>query len=193
MYQIASREQFNVDQGNDVDEQVLWEGTKQSLTNLASGGKVIEATYKITTQFIYVDEGVLRGSSEQIPLWAVKDLDVKQSIVQKTRGVGDVVIDCEHSEYTGRTRIVFDSVKEPKTVRDLINQHSKMARLDKQRIDQTVTYLGTPVGAPVAAAPPSTQAADPIERVTKRADLYKYKAGVLTDEEFAAQKAKLLA
>jgi len=44
--------------------------------------------------------------------------------------------------------------------------------------------------APPAAAPPPAPAADPTEQLTKLAALKQQ--GLLTDEEFATQKAKLL-
>jgi hypothetical protein len=44
--------------------------------------------------------------------------------------------------------------------------------------------------APQAAAPPAAAAADPIEQLKELAELRD--KGVLTEEEFAAQKAKLL-
>jgi hypothetical protein len=44
--------------------------------------------------------------------------------------------------------------------------------------------------APPAAAPPAAPAADPMEQLTKLAALKQQ--GLLTDEEFATQKAKLL-
>ena len=44
--------------------------------------------------------------------------------------------------------------------------------------------------APPAAAPPPAPAADPMEQLTKLAALKQQ--GLLTDEEFATQKAKLL-
>jgi hypothetical protein len=43
---------------------------------------------------------------------------------------------------------------------------------------------------PPPAAPPQAAEADPIERLTELGRLHE--AGVLTDEEFAAQKAKIL-
>lgn len=45
--------------------------------------------------------------------------------------------------------------------------------------------------APPSAAPAAATAADPIEQLAKLGELHRQ--GVLTDEEFAAQKAKLLA
>jgi hypothetical protein len=50
-------------------------------------------------------------------------------------------------------------------------------------------YYEEPQAAP-APAPPAPAAPDPIEQLTKLAELHTQ--GILTDEEFAAQKAKLL-
>jgi hypothetical protein len=53
---------------------------------------------------------------------------------------------------------------------------------------ETLTGVGAPGGAPVAAAPP---AEDPLDRLKKLDELRSM--GVLTDAEFAAKKAELLA
>ena len=50
-------------------------------------------------------------------------------------------------------------------------------------------YLGG--GAPAPAPPPQPAGPDPIEQLKELAQLHQQ--GILTDEEFAAQKAKLLA
>jgi hypothetical protein len=54
-----------------------------------------------------------------------------------------------------------------------------------QSLQDMMAQAGAAQGIPSAAAP-----ADPTERLTKLADLHD--RGVLTDEEFAAQKAKIL-
>ena len=61
-----------------------------------------------------------------------------------------------------------------------------------QQGETSPAYLGG--GAPPQAAPPPAAApagADPIEQLKELAQLHQQ--GVLTDEEFAAQKAKILA
>ena len=57
-----------------------------------------------------------------------------------------------------------------------------------QQEPQPQYYEQAPAPPPVAPAP---AAPDPIEQLTKLAELHKQ--GVLTDAEFAAQKAKILA
>ena len=59
--------------------------------------------------------------------------------------------------------------------------------------ERSPAYLGggAPAPAPPAAAPPAAAGPDPIEQLKELAELHRQ--GVLTDEEFAAQKARLLA
>jgi hypothetical protein len=47
-----------------------------------------------------------------------------------------------------------------------------------------------PAAAPVEAAAPAGLSAEAMEQLTKLADLHK--SGILTDEEFATQKARIL-
>ncbi|MGK2955070.1 MAG: SHOCT domain-containing protein [Solirubrobacterales bacterium] len=65
-------------------------------------------------------------------------------------------------------------------------QGQKWADQDQQQYEQQQAQAAP---APVAAAPASP-AADPIEQLKQLGELHA--SGVLTDEEFAAQKAKLL-
>jgi hypothetical protein len=54
--------------------------------------------------------------------------------------------------------------------------------------DVAESFVG--MNAPGAPAPPAPQGQDTVEQLTQLADLHKQ--GLLTDDEFAAQKAKLL-
>jgi hypothetical protein len=177
------------------DGETLWEGEKKSLTNAATGGKVIGARYRITSEMIFFEAGLLSSSSEQVPMWAVRDVDVKQSMTQKARKVGDVIVRLEHSDYTGRSQVTLDSIEDPKSVRDLLNRAAGPARLAHQQLAQTVHYSGAhPASAPVASTPPAPAAAagpSVVEQLKQLAELRD--AGILDEAEFAAQKAKILA
>lgn len=75
----------------------------------------------------------------------------------------------------------------------------RVARRQQQRWsaqDQSQMYAQqqppppAPAPAPVPAAPPAAAGGDPIEQLERLAALKSQ--GILTDEEFAAQKAKIL-
>src|SRR5689334_7022703 len=67
----------------EAPEETLWEGESKNVTNDASGGRVVQARYRITNRTLYWSKGVLTTNSEQVPLWAGRDIDVKQDLLQK--------------------------------------------------------------------------------------------------------------
>jgi hypothetical protein len=171
----------------------LWEGESKSLTSAATKGKVVTARYRITDQYIFVETGILSSKAEQIPLWAIRDIDLSSSIIQKARGLSTVRVRVEDNDFTGAKDVVLENIDAGNEVRDLLNKHANDARLLRQQQAQSVHYTGaTPIGVSVASASPhSTSAIDPIEQLTKLGGLLQ--AGLLTQEEFDTQKAKLLA
>jgi uncharacterized membrane protein YdbT with pleckstrin-like domain len=167
---------------------LLWEGETKDLTSAATGGKVVKKRYRITTEYIYEDAGILGSKEEQIPLWAVRDIDVNQSMIQKARNVGNVRVRVEPNEYTGKKEITLESIESPREIRNLLNDHSKIARELRLKQQQSVNYVG---GAPVMGVPaPAAASEDPIEKLTKLGALLNN--GLITQEEFDAQKRKLL-
>lgn len=169
---------------------ILWAGESKTLTSAATGGKVVGARYKITEDFIFISSGVLSSNEEQIPMWAVRDCDIKQSMVQKARGVSNITITCQHNDFTGKNTIVLESVEGAKDIRDIVNSNSKRARVDyeTQQKSQTVSYSGNPtIEVP---ATQSSAVANPIEQLEKLGNLLE--KGLISQEEFDAQKTKLL-
>ena len=179
-----------------MEDDLLWEGQGKDLTSLATGGRVVKTRYRITREFIFIDEGFIGSREEQIPLWAVRDCDVSQSILQKSRNVGDVIVRVEANDFTGKKAVALESIEAPKEVRNLINEHSRLARDLRMRQQQTVNYTGvTPLMAGVSTSANIGNSEikselDPIEKLTKLAALLK--EGLISQEEFDAQKAKLL-
>jgi len=171
---------------------IIWEGESKDLTSAASGGKLVKNSYKVTTELIYVDSGLLKSSSEQIPLWAVRDVDVKQGMIQKARGVFTVTIRCQHDDFTGRPSIIMEDVEAGRELRDLLNQHSEQARREYQKRAQTqhLNYQGTSTVPGIPTSEQPHEASDPMAQLEKLADMKE--RGILTDDEFAAQKAKIL-
>jgi hypothetical protein len=189
-YCYLSPEFFSIvcQRSNEMSAELLWEGETKDLTSAATGGKVVKKRYRITTEYIYEDSGILGSREEQIPLWAVRDIDVNQSIIQKARNVGNVRVRVEPNEYTGKKEITLESIETPREIRNLLNDHSRSAREMRLKQQQSVNYVG---GAPVMSVPaPSAVSEDPIEKLTKLGALLQ--SGLLTQEEFDAQKSKLL-
>ncbi len=124
----------------DEPEEVLWEGESKSMANRMSGGKVVSARYRLTNRAIYFREGVVATTTQQVPLWAVRDIDVSEGMLQKRRGVGNITVFVEHSDYTGRNTVVLADVEEPGRVAQLITQHAQHERLAYQQRQQTRYY-----------------------------------------------------
>lgn len=194
------------------DPNTLWMGSGKHATGLSS------AFYRITKDRIWIESGMFGSKSESVPLWAVKDMDVRQAMWQRGKDIGDVVLILEDASFgtseaglfdfkglgsaaqhgTGGTgTVVLDNIESPHEVRELLTPLISEARRAKlmERQSQFIHYAGQPPAAPVpAAAPPhptgSGGAVSIADELKKLGELKE--AGLLTDEEFAAQKAKLL-
>lgn len=172
-------------QSPDPGQRILWEGAPQTLTAAATGGKVQGVRYRLTPLMLLIDRGLVRTDSQQVPLVGVQDIDVKQSMSQKARGIGDVVLHVNTG--THAEKVTLESIKEPKQVRDYINgivADAKRWQVEQGRSHVVVGQAPAPVAAPPAAG-------GMVEQLKELAALRD--AGVLTDEEFSAQKARLLA
>ena len=164
----------------------LWEGAPQTLTSAATGGKVQGTKYRLTPLTLHIDKGLVRSDSQQIQLANVHDVDVSQSMSQKARSVGDVRVHCEVG--TNKETVTLESIKDPKAIRDLINETVLSAKRHFVEESRTQVNVGS-VEAPVAA--PAAAPVDVAEQLIKLAGLRD--AGILSPEEFDAQKARLLA
>ncbi|MBT4185781.1 MAG: SHOCT domain-containing protein [Gemmatimonadales bacterium] len=86
--------------------------------------------------------------------------------------------------------MVIEGVKEPREVRDLVNRLAATARDSYLRKhQQSFTEFSGNV-APAMASTPAPESVDPIAKLKEFKELLD--AGILTEEEFAAEKAKLL-
>ena len=197
------------------DPNTLWFGGSKSAATNATG--VSKAMYRITKDRVWIDTGLLGVRSEQVPLWAVRDIDVRQSVLQRGKDIGDVVLHLEdpslgvdsgnlmhmggyQASEPGRTSgtVVLDNIEGPYQVRDLLMPLVSEAR-SKKLVERQSQYLhvnpgmgvaagmgGAPTPAPEASGPP-VDVADQLRKLAALRD-----DGILSDEEFAAQKARLL-
>lgn len=187
---------------------VLWEGGSEDLMSLATGGRLQTAAYRLTEDALHFEAGTLSKVAENIPLWVIVDVDMKQSLTQRVRSVGDLHfrIDSESQQY-GQKAVAIRSVKDPERVRDLIvrqanhvriqmNEYRHGQRLEEQQAGASSVNIGvvpdseaTDAGQPAIGAGASS-GDEMIAQLERLASLHQ--AGALSDEEFASAKAKLL-
>jgi Short C-terminal domain/Bacterial PH domain/Protein of unknown function (DUF2510) len=216
---MAEQQAKRIEQYKD-DPNTLWFGESQTAATKATG--MSKAFYRITKDKIWIDTGMLGVRSENVPMWAIKDIDVRQSVLQRGKDVGDVALHLEDPLYsvdqsgayglTGQVEpggggthtsgeVLLDNIEKPFEVRDLLMplvseaRHKKLVERQSQFINVnpgSAIAAGMAMGGGVPAAPapaagPSPDAADQLRKLAQLRD-----EGILTDEEFAAQKAKLL-
>jgi hypothetical protein len=193
------------------DPNTLWFGESKNAATSAAG--VSKARYRITKDRVWIESGLLGTRTESVPLWSIKDMDVRQAVWQRGNDIGDVVLVLEDPSYGASTdmfnlsgsvegtttgQVVLDNVEGPYAVLDLLAPLVSEAR-SKKTVERQSQYLhvnpgmaGAAFGAP--AAPPATPAAEPApdlaDQLRKLATLRD--EGILTEEEFAGQKARLL-
>lgn len=127
------------------------------------------SNFAVTTDRIVHREGFIAKRSMEIPLEAINDVRFQQSIFERIVGAGDLII--ESASEHGRN--VFANVRDPERVQKTIYEQGER---NKQRM-----YQGR-------AVPPSAPSvATELERLAELRD-----RGVLTEEEFQAQKRRIL-
>ncbi len=196
------------------DPATVWYGESKDAAGKATG--MAKARYRITHDRIQIESGVLGTRSESVPLWSVKDMDVRQAVWQRGKDIGDVVLTLEDAAYgaqaagmftaTGASgdagvgttggQVLLDNIENPHGVVDILMPLVSEAR-QKKTIERQSTYMhvnpgmaaaGMATGAPAAPAAPPVDLADQLRKLADLRD-----AGVLTPEEFDQQKARLLA
>ncbi|HEY7478724.1 MAG TPA: PH domain-containing protein [Actinomycetota bacterium] len=152
------------------------------------------SNFAVTSDRVIHREGFIAKRSMEIPLEAINDVRFEQGIIDRMVGAGSLIISSA-SEF-GRNE--FEDIRHPEEVQKTIYHQGE---LNSQRMftggraapaapaptppaPAPIPPAEPPVAAPAPAAPSATLE---LERLAKlRAD------GVLTEEEFQAQKAKIL-
>lgn len=173
-------------------EKPLWEGIGQTLTSKASGGKGAPR-YTLTNHYLYFEKGLISTNAQQVPVSALHDIDVRQSMTQKARGVGDVVVHINRGSHM--EIVTLESISDFREVQRLMNETAHAARAAITKMQNTQHYEGSPFTIATQAAPatasPDTVVPDPMEQLKKLGELRD--AGLLTPEEFDSKKAQILA
>jgi len=200
------------------DPNTLWVGESKDMATKGLG--VSKARYRITKDRIQIESGMLGTKSESVPLWSVKDMDVRQAVWQRGNDVGDVVLTLEDPAYAASQadmfsmsgasdpgaatgQVVLDNIEHPHSVIDLLTPLVSEAR-HKKTIERQSTYMhvnpgmaamgmapqAPPAQPAPAAEPPAPAGPSLAAQLRELAELRD--AGVLTPEEFDAQKTRLL-
>jgi membrane protein YdbS with pleckstrin-like domain len=136
------------------------------------------SVFAVTSDRVIHRFGWISKSSMEIPLEAINDVRFEQGVVDRMVGAGSLLISSASTTGTNR----FDDIRHPEEVQKTIYHQGEM---NKQRMYRGRSDVAPPATPVSPAASPSTTTE--LERLAKlRAD------GVLTEEEFQAQKAKIL-
>lgn len=165
----------------------LWSAVGKPLTGIGGG------RYWLDQQYLYFERGTLKTDSQQVPIEQVLDVDVKQTMAQKARGVFTVLVRVQRG--TGQLEVVtMDDIPDGREAQRIINETAHDTRQRLQRAYNTTIHEGSmPVTQPTPQMQPeaSTHSTpDPIEQLAQLGKLHE--AGVLTDEEFSSKKAEIL-
>jgi uncharacterized membrane protein YdbT with pleckstrin-like domain len=138
----------------------------------------LTSNFAVTTERVIHRQGWIAKRSMEIPLEAINDVRFEQGIFDRIVGAGTLLISSA-SEFGTNS---FDDIRHPEEVQKTIYHQGEM---NKKRMYQGDRAAAPPPSTPMAPAAPS--ATTELERLAKlRAD------GVLTEDEFQAQKAKIL-
>lgn len=174
---------------------VLWSAVGKPITQIGGG------RYTLTPEYLHFESGTLRTNAQQIRTHEIHDVDAKQSMAQKARGLGTITLWADRSG--GREQVTLEDIPNFREGVNAINDAAWKAREGLRVREQTshVNYQGSPfAAAPAAPAAPAASAAPAAAAPSPASDLNAelarlagfHQSGILTDEEFTAAKRKLL-
>ena len=131
----------------------------------------------VTSDRLIHREGWIAKHSMEIPLEAINDVRFRQTVFERIIGAGTLIV--QSASESGREE--FKAIRNPEEVQKTIYHQGEMNQQRMFRPSGTMAATPPP-GVPMA---PST-----VTELERLADLRA--KGVLTEEEFQAQKAKIL-
>ena len=131
--------------------------------------RYLTSHFVVTSDRVIHRQGWIAKSSMEIPLEAMNDVRFHQGIFQRVIGAGDLIIESAGE----RGRQVFEDIRDPEEVQKTIYQQGER---NQQRM-----FHGRTTGT---TAPSATSELERLADLRAR--------GVLTEEEFQAQKRRIL-
>ncbi len=176
------------------DPEAIWQAVGKPLTGVGAG------RYKLTRHYLFFEKGIVSTNGQQVPVSAVIDVDVKQNLAQKARGLGTLAVHVQRMR--GVEIVHLEDIEDFRRVQMLINQTAHAARLSIQKNNNTHRYENTHLvghlGALGSAGRSRTRTTGEGTADCGRPDGATQGAarlpeeGVLTEEEFAAKKSEIL-
>jgi len=167
----------------------VWSAVGKPITGIGGG------RYALTPEYLYFESGTLRTNAQQIRVHEIFDVDAKQSMAQKARGLGTIALYAQRSDGS-REAVFLEDIPNFREGVAAINEASHTAResLRQRQNTQHVNYQGSPFPGAVPAAAPASPAPAPASDLNAELERLAgfHQSGVLTDEEFTAAKRKLL-
>ncbi|WP_312714803.1 SHOCT domain-containing protein [Corynebacterium flavescens] len=144
--------------------------------------------YSLTADYLVIEKGMLSTDRQQIRAHEIFDVDGRQTMAQKARGIGTVTLHAKRSNGELESIELVD-IPDFRQAVEIINSTAEEARIQLQRRAnaQTLRHEGQQQFANNTSSSPKD---DLNGELMKLAELKS--AGVLTEEEFAAAKRKLL-
>jgi len=130
----------------------------------------------VTNERLIYRAGFVAKAGTEIPLEVIQNVAFNQTMFERIFGTGDLMI--ESAGTHGQTR--YRDIPKPEAVQSLIY---KMREIRMRGMEAP----GRPGGVSLAAEAPGESIASQLERLSRLHD-----EGKLTDEEFAAEKARLM-
>ncbi|WP_255998102.1 MULTISPECIES: PH domain-containing protein [unclassified Corynebacterium] len=159
---------------------LIWSAVGKPVSRVGAG------RYSLTEDFLVVERGVLSTDRQQIRTHEIFDVDGHQTMTQKARAVGTVTLRAKRPSGELDSVELVD-IPEFRQAVQVINTTAEQARIRMQERanSQTLRHEGPQPSSSGGAVERSLNS-----ELQKLADLKL--AGLLTDEEFAAAKRKLL-
>jgi uncharacterized membrane protein YdbT with pleckstrin-like domain len=137
----------------------------------------VTSHFVVTNERLIHRQGLIAKNSMEIPLDRINDVRFHQNVFERMIGAGDLVIESAGT----RGQEVFSNVRHPENVQKVVYERSEGYTMKMQGA------IPAPAAAPAASAAPAPSVTQELQRLADLKD-----RGAITEEEFQAQKTRLL-
>ncbi|MBY6678239.1 DUF2510 domain-containing protein [Rhodococcus sp. BP-332] len=169
------------------DPNALWSAVGKPLSGIGGG------RYKLTAEYLHFERGTISTRAQQIRTHEIHDVDASQTMTQKARGVGTIVLWANRTGSGQSERVELVDVPNFREGVALLNRVSNEAR-DNLRLKERTQTVNYSSAVPARDPAPVNSAKNPdLDLNSEIAKLAAYReTGILTEDEFIAAKRKLL-